>query len=53
MDACAAVLRDLSGYLEGTLSPLRMVEVEGHLASCLSCMAQAERARDAAPDHRR
>ena len=46
MDPCAAVLRDLPAYLDGTLAPLRAAEVEGHLATCLSCMAEAQRRGD-------
>ena len=48
MDPCAAVLRDLPAYLDGTLAPLRAAEVEGHLATCLSCMAEAQRRGDRA-----
>lgn len=34
---CREVLADLSGYLDGELSPARVVQLQAHLSACDRC----------------
>lgn len=36
---CRDVLSDLSEFLDGTLAPSRVADIQGHLAACDTCAA--------------
>jgi anti-sigma factor RsiW len=42
---CQNLVRDLSLYLDGELSPRRRAEIEQHLATCANCHAVVDTVR--------
>ena len=43
---CQGVQHDLEAYLDGSVSTLRVQQIEGHLADCAACLAQLHLAKE-------